>query len=73
MLAIVVALLASLTLISVTVDAYDFIRGQETIIHARLQRLGFLLAELALVIASLIFLARSRGRPSERGLLRRRE
>ena len=74
----VVVLLASLTLISVTVDSYNFIRQEEPLIEPRLQRVLFLL-ELVVAIALfataiiVIFLRRRKrrrriGRPQHAGL-----
>ncbi len=71
-------LLASLTLISVTVDSYNFIRQEEPLIEPRLQRVLFLL-ELVVAIALfataiiVIFLRRRKrrrriGRPQHAGL-----
>lgn len=50
---IAVVALASLTLISVTVDAYNFIRGEGTLIEERVQRV-LLLGQLVLALTVLV-------------------
>ncbi len=67
MLSIIVLLLTSLTVISVTADAYDFVRGDESLIEERVYRALLITVEIALIVAVLVALAvlvtRSRGRP----------
>jgi hypothetical protein len=56
-LSVVLGLLASLTLISVTADAYDFIRAEESLIERQLHRLLLVSIEFALIVAILVVLA----------------
>ena len=66
----ILLLLTSLTLISVSVDAYDFLRDQEPIIRDRPIRAVILLVELALIatiLAVFFRLFRSRSRASHAG------
>ena len=55
-LSVIVGLLTSLTLISVTADAYDFIRADESLIERRAYRLLLVTLEIALIVAILVVL-----------------
>jgi hypothetical protein len=55
-LSLIIGLLTSLTLISVTGDAYDFIRDDQSLIAQRFYRLLVVSAELALILAILVVL-----------------
>ncbi|KRB43025.1 hypothetical protein [Terrabacter sp. Root181] len=60
----VVLALALITLISVSADAYNFVREQESIVGTRVERLEMLVLFLAaLLVLSTVFLTRSRSRP----------
>lgn len=55
-LSIVVGLLTSLTLISVTADAYDFIREDESLIERQIYRVVLVSVEFLLILAILVAL-----------------
>jgi hypothetical protein len=61
----IVVILASLTLVSVTADAYSFIRDQDPLIQARIERVQLLLEfllGLALLTTLVVWLVRPRRR-----------